>query len=156
MRLRNVCGRALVARQQNKRQYTKIKNKNLGEQIPMAKIPTNLKYTKSHEWFDPTSGKVGITDYAQHALGDLVFVNLPSVGDEVTAGKPFADVESVKAVADLNSPVNGTIAEVNEDLGDAPESLNKDAYGAWIVALKGVSGIEKLLSVAEYEAIIKE
>ena len=115
--------------------------------------PNELKYTKSHEWIKEENGIaiVGISDYAQDALGDVVFVNLPAVDDEVTAGQPFGDVESVKAVSDLVSPVSGTVAEINEELLDAPEKLNKDPYGAWIIKVKDVTGKEELLDAAAYK-----
>ena len=115
--------------------------------------PEELKYTKSHEWLKEENGVsvVGISDYAQDALGDVVFVNLPAVGDEVTAGTAFGDVESVKAVSDLISPVSGTVDEINEELLDAPEKLNKDPYGAWIIKVKDVTGKEELLDAAAYK-----
>ena len=114
-------------------------------------IPNELKYTKSHEWLKD-NGEVGITDYAQDALGDVVFVNLPEVGDEVEAGESFGDVESVKAVSDLISPVSGVVAEVNEELLDAPELLNSDPYGAWIIKVENITDYEPLLDAAAYEA----
>lgn len=116
--------------------------------------PTDLKYSKSHEWIKEENGLtlVGISDFAQDALGDLVFVNLPQVGDDVTAGEAFGDVESVKAVSDLISPVTGVVAEVNEDLTDSPESLNSDPYGAWIIKVENVSDAEELMDAAAYEA----
>lgn len=116
--------------------------------------PKELNYTKSHEWLKEENGiaTVGISDYAQDALGDVVFINLPAVDDEVTAGQPFGDVESVKAVSDLVSPVSGTVAEINEELIDAPEKLNKDPYGAWIIKVKDITGKEELLDAAAYEA----
>lgn len=115
--------------------------------------PNELKYTKSHEWIKEENGVaiVGISDYAQDALGDVVFVNLPAVDDAVTAGEAFGDVESVKAVSDLISPVSGTVAEINEELLDAPEKLNKDPYGAWIIKVKDVTGKEELLDAAAYK-----
>ena len=116
--------------------------------------PAELKYSKSHEWVK-TEGElavVGISDFAQDALGDVVFINLPGAGDGVTAGEAFGDVESVKAVSDLISPVSGVVAEVNEDLADAPEKLNSDPYGAWIIKVEQVSGQEELLDAAAYEA----
>ncbi len=115
--------------------------------------PNELKYTKSHEWIKEENGIaiVGISDYAQDALGDVVFVNLPAVDDEVTAGQAFGDVESVKAVSDLISPVSGVVSEINEELLDAPEKLNKDPYGAWIIKVKDVSGKEELLDAAAYK-----
>lgn len=121
-------------------------------------IPEELKYTKSHEWVKMAGEAVaiiGLTDYAQDALGDLVFVNLPEVGDEVTAGETFADVESVKAVSDVYSPVTGTVAEVNEGLLDAPESINEDPYDAWFVKVEQISDTEELMSGEEYEAFVK-
>ena len=116
--------------------------------------PTELKYTKSHEWIKYEDGVaiVGISDYAQDALGDVVFVNLPAIGDEVTAGESFGDVESVKAVSDLISPVSGVVCEINEDLEDAPENLNEDCYGAWIIKVENVTAEEELLTAEEYEA----
>ena len=99
---------------------------------------------------------VGISDFAQKALGDVVFVNLPAEGDEVTAGEAFGDVESVKAVSDLISPVSGVICAVNEELLDSPELLNSDPYGAWIIRVEDVSHSEELLSAAAYEAFCQE
>ena len=114
----------------------------------------DLKYSKSHEWvrMDGDVAVIGISDFAQDALGDLVFVNLPQVGDEVTAGEAFGDVESVKAVSDLLSPVTGTVAEINEELLDAPENLNNDPYGAWIIKVDNITDTEELLDAAAYEA----
>lgn len=118
------------------------------------KYPKELSYSKTHEWIKDEDGiyVIGITDYAQHALGDVVFVNLPQEGDEVTAGESFGDVESVKAVSDVMSPVTGTICAVNEELADAPELLNSDPYGAWIIKVQDVSDTEELLDAASYEA----
>ena len=115
--------------------------------------PTNLQYSKSHEWVmtDGDVAVVGISDFAQDALGDVAFVNLPQEGDTVTAGEPFGDVESVKAVSDLISPLSGTVCAVNEELLDAPEMLNSDPYGAWIIKVENVSGSEELLSASDYE-----
>lgn len=118
-----------------------------------------LKYAKSHEWvLDNGDGTltIGLTDYAQHELGDLVFVNLPGNGDEVTAGEPFGDVESVKAVSDVFSPVSGTVAEVNEELLDAPQLINETPYDAWMIKVENVSATEELLTAAEYEAFIAQ
>ena len=116
--------------------------------------PVDLKYSKSHEWvrYEDGVAVIGISDYAQDALGDVVFVNLPAVGDEVTAGESFGDVESVKAVSDLISPVSGVVLEVNEDLEDSPENLNEDPYGAWIIKVENVTEEEDLLDAAAYEA----
>ena len=112
-------------------------------------------YAKSHEWVvvDGDTATVGISDFAQSELGDLVFVNLPEPGDAVEAGEPFADVESVKAVSDIYSPVSGTVAEINEELLDAPEMINEDANAAWFIKVEGVSAqADELLSPEEYEA----
>ena len=118
--------------------------------------PDHLRYTKSHEWIlfagDGTA-KVGLTDHAQDALGDLVFVNLPEVGDALTCGEALGDVESVKAVSDVYSPVTGTVKAVNEDLLDAPESINADPYGAWLVEVEGITDQEELLDAAAYQAL---
>ncbi len=117
-------------------------------------IPAELKYAASHEWvrYEEGVAVIGITDYAQNALGDVVFVNLPQEGDEVTAGEAFGDIESVKAVSDLNSPVSGTVCAVNEELLDAPELLNSDPYGAWIIKVADVGETEELMDAAAYEA----
>ncbi len=121
-------------------------------------FPAELKYSKDHEWvkFEGDTAIIGISDFAQDALGDVVFVNLPGEGDEATAGEAFGDVESVKAVSDLISPVSGTIVAVNEELADAPEMLNSDPYGAWIIKVEGVSAQEELLDAAAYEAFCAE
>lgn len=116
--------------------------------------PVELQYSKSHEWVKAEDGVtvVGISDFAQNALGDVVFVNLPGEGDEVTAGEAFGDVESVKAVSDLVSPVSGTVCAVNEDLLDEPEQLNKAPYDAWLIKVENVSDTEELLDAVAYEA----
>ena len=121
----------------------------------MANTPAELKYTKSHEWIKEEDGLfvIGLTDYAQDALGDIVFVNLPEEGDEVTAGESFSDVESVKAVSDVFSPVTGIVAEVNEEVLDNPALVNEDPYGAWLIKVSDVSDREELLDAAEYEAV---
>lgn len=118
----------------------------------MFNNPEELKYTKTHEWVKEEDGLcvVGLTDFAQDALGDIVFVNLPTVGDEVKAGAAFSDVESVKAVSDIFSPVSGVIAEVNEALADDPALLNNDCYGSWLIKVKDVSETEELLDAAAY------
>ena len=117
-------------------------------------FPAEMKYTKDHEWMKEEDGVVviGISDFAQDALGDVVFVNLPGEGDEVTAGEAFGDVESVKAVSDLVSPVSGTVCAVNEDLLDEPEQLNKAPYDAWLIKVENVSDTEELLDAVAYEA----
>ena len=110
--------------------------------------PDHLRYTKSHEWIlfaDDGTAKVGLTDHAQDALGDLVFVNLPQVGDALTCGEALGDVESVKAVSDVYSPVTGTVKAVNEDLLDTPEAINADPYGAWLVEVENITDQEELL-----------
>ena len=128
------------------------------KEIYESVIPEELRYTKSHEWIKTEDGVtlVGISDYAQDALGDVVFVNLPGEGDEVTAGEAFGDVESVKAVSDLISPVTGVVCAVNEDLLDAPELLNSDPYGAWIMKVENVTETEALLDAGSYEAFCAE
>ena len=117
-------------------------------------IPEELRYTKSHEWLKEEDGvcTVGLTDFAQHALGDIVFVNLPQEGDPVTAGEALGDVESVKAVSDVLSPVSGTVVAVNEELMDDPAKVNADPYGAWFVKVENVTEEEELLDAAAYEA----
>ena len=120
--------------------------------------PVELKYTKDHEWMkmEGDIAVVGITDFAQDALGDVVFINLPEVGDTVTAGESFGDVESVKAVSDVNSPVTGVVLEINEELIDSPELLNEDPYGAWIIKVEKITATEELLDAAAYEAFCAE
>lgn len=117
--------------------------------------PEDLKYSKSHEWVkkaEDGSLLIGITDYAQDALGDLVYINLPEEGDPVTKGEAFADVESVKAVSDVFSPVTGTVAEVNEDLMDNPQKLNQEPYEAWIIRVTDVEDTEELMDSTAYAA----
>ena len=120
--------------------------------------PAAYRYTKDHEWIDAAAGKVGITDYAQSTLGDIVFVDLPQVGSKVEKGKVFGSVESVKAVSDLYSPVTGTVIEVNQELATAPEKINTDAHTAWIlkVEMTDPSEVDLLLSAADYEKFVKE
>lgn len=123
------------------------------------KFPENLKYSKSHEWVEFLDGgavRVGLSDHAQDALGDLVFVNLPEVGDEVAAGESMGDVESVKAVSDIFCPVTGTVKAVNEMLLDTPEAINADPYGAWLVEVEGITDQEDLLDAAAYEVLCAE
>ena len=116
--------------------------------------PAELQYSRSHEWIRTEDGVavIGISDFAQDALGDVVFVNLPQEGDETTAGEAFGDVESVKAVSDLVCPVTGVVCAVNEELLDAPEKLNEDPYGTWIIKVENVTDTEDLLSAEQYEA----
>ncbi len=122
--------------------------------------PADYKYTKEHEWIKADGGKatIGITHYAQESLGDIVFVDLPKVGTEITAGKTFGTVESVKAVSDLYAPTSGTVTEVNGELATAPEKVNKDAHGAWMikVALKNPAELGSLLSAGDYEKFVAE
>jgi glycine cleavage system H protein len=120
-------------------------------------IPGNLKYTESHEWVkaEGDSVLIGITDHAQHELGDLVFINLPNTGDAVNKGEAFADVESVKAVSDIISPVSGRVSEVNEALLDTPELINQDAYAAWIIRVKEAMGMDDLLTPGQYEELLR-
>ena len=122
--------------------------------------PATYKYTKEHEWIsvDGSTGTVGITDYAQDSLGDIVFVELPKVGDTLEAGKIFGSVESVKAVSDLYSPVSGTVTAVNEELKDAPERVNADANNTWMMKLeiKNAAELEALLSAEQYEKFVSE
>jgi glycine cleavage system H protein len=122
--------------------------------------PSDYKYTKEDEWVkvDGNVGTIGITDYAQNALGDIVFVELPKPGDKVTAGQSFGTVESVKAVSDLFSPITGTVKEVNGDLATAPEKINSDAHGSWMIKVEvsDPSLLNSLLSASDYEAYVKE
>ena len=117
-------------------------------------FPTEMMYSKDHEWMKMEDGVavIGISDFAQDALGDVVFVNLPGEGDAVTAGEAFGDVESVKAVSDLVSPVSGTVCAVNEELLDEPEQLNKAPYDAWLIKVENVGDTSELLDAAAYEA----
>jgi glycine cleavage system H protein len=122
--------------------------------------PANYRYTREHEWIevDGKTGKIGITDYAQNSLGDIVFVESPKVGATVKKGEVFGSVESVKAVSDLYSPVTGTVTEVNEELASAPEKINTAAHESWImkVELSDSSEVDSLLSAADYEKFIAE
>ena len=122
--------------------------------------PTDYKYTKEHEWIKPdgTSATVGITHHAQESLGDIVFVDLPKPGTELTAGKTFGSVESVKAVSDLYAPASGKVSEVNSELSTAPEKINKDPHGSWMIklTLKDPNELNGLLSAADYEKFVAE
>ena len=122
--------------------------------------PEKYRYTKEHEWIEVSgeTGTIGITDYAQNSLGDIVFVDLPKVGAQIQAGATFGSVESVKAVSDLFAPVTGTVTEVNEALTSAPETINTDANETWMVKVELTDALESggLLSAAEYDAFIKE
>ena len=124
----------------------------------MSNVPANLKYAASHEWMllnADGSVTIGISDHAQEALGDLVFVELPEVGTHFDAGKEIAVVESVKAAADVYAPIAGTVSEVNQAAADAPESVNQDAYSAWLFKMMpdNVADLEQMLDAAAYQAI---
>src|ERR1700694_1646806 len=122
--------------------------------------PSDLKYTKEHEWIkaDGKNATMGITHHAQESLGDIVFVDLPKAGVEITSGKPFGSVESVKAVSDLYAPASGKVTEVNGELTTAPEKINKDAHSAWMIkiTLKDPAELNSLLSAADYEKFVAE
>jgi len=119
--------------------------------------PNDRKYTKEHEWIT-SDGKIGITNHAQDSLGDIVFVELPKVGTEVSVGKTLGTVESVKAVSDLYAPASGTVTEVNGALATAPEQVNKDAHASWMVRIKikDPAELNTLLSAADYEKFVSE
>jgi glycine cleavage system H protein len=123
-------------------------------------FPADYKYTKEHEWLksDGKTATIGITSYAQDSLGDIVFVDLPKVGTELSAGKTFGSVESVKAVSDLYAPASGRVTEINGELATAPENINKDAHSAWMIkiALKNPGDLNSLLSAADYEKFVAE
>ncbi len=123
----------------------------------MSNIPAELKYTASHEWIKNEDGVVviGLTDFAQSSLGDIVFIDLPQEGDAVTMGDSFADVESVKAVSGVFSPVSGTVSAVNSALIDNPALLNENPYDAWLIKVSDVSETGELLDAAAYEAVCK-
>src|SRR5437764_13126346 len=122
--------------------------------------PADFKYTKEHEWIkvEGNTATIGITTYAQDSLGDIVFVELPKVGAELSAGKTFGSVESVKAVSDLYAPASGTVTEINGELATAPEKINKDAHGSWMIkiTLKNPSELNSLLSATDYEKFVAE
>lgn len=119
-------------------------------------LPNNLRFSKSHEWIiieEENTAKIGISEFAQHSMGDIVFINLPSVGDTFSAGEEIGDVESVKAVSEIYTPVSGTVSAINEDLLTSPELVNNDPYGSWFVELEGVSIDDSimLMTPSEYE-----
>ncbi|WP_077307809.1 glycine cleavage system protein GcvH [Terribacillus halophilus] len=128
----------------------------------MSNLPKDLRYTDEHEWIKKEEGsqyRIGITDFAQDELGDIVFVELPSVGDELKADEPFGSVESVKTVSELYAPLSGKVVSVNEDLDDSPEFVNESPYEkAWMIVIEtdDEAAFERLLSTEEYEAKIKE
>lgn len=123
----------------------------------MSKVLEGLRYAESHEWVkvDGDIATIGISDYAQHALGNIVYVDMPEVGDEVTAGEDFGAVESVKAASDLICPVSGEVVEINEALEDTPEAINEDAYSNWIIKVKmsDPGKVDALLDPAAYEKL---
>ena len=124
------------------------------------KYPSDFKYTKEHEWIQvaDSTAVIGITDYAQESLGDIVYLDLPQVGAELSAGKAFGSVESVKAVSDLYAPVSGIVKEVNGELASAPEKINQNAHSSWMIKidLKNADELQGLLSAADYEKFIAE
>ena len=124
----------------------------------MANYPSELRYTKSHEWVRQEGDLcvIGLTEFAAQALGDIVYIGLPETGDEVTAGGSFGDVESVKAVSDVFSPVSGKVAQINEELIDAPEKVNESPYDAWLIKVEDISDTEALLDADAYEAVCAE
>ena len=119
-------------------------------------FPAELQYSRSHEWIRMEDGVavIGISDFAQSELGDVVFVNLPEVGDEATAGEPFGDVESVKAVSDVLSPVSGDVEAINEVLADEPERMNQDPYGSWFIKVRDITGQVNLMDADAYQAFV--
>ena len=125
----------------------------------MMNIPKNLSYTTSHEWvefLDEKTARVGITDFAQYGLGDIVFINLPKPGDKVVKETVFADVESVKAVSDIFSPLTGEVDAINEAVLDAPQNLNTNPYGTWLVKISNITDKAELIDAAAYEIICEE
>lgn len=112
-------------------------------------------FLPSHEWYNKKDGAVGISDFAQKELGDIVFVELPEVGDKLEQGKAFANVESVKAVSEVFSPVSGEVAQINEEILDNPALINDDAFGAWMIKVTNATGFETLMSADEYNNSIK-
>ena len=123
----------------------------------MSEVKKGLLYAKSHEWVmlqQDGAATVGLSDHAQDAMGDIVFLNLPSVGDTFSAGDVFGDLESVKAVSDIYCPVSGTVTAINEELLDSPEKINQDPYGSWLVKLNNVAASDELLDDAAYEELL--
>ncbi|WP_449620372.1 glycine cleavage system protein GcvH [Robertmurraya sp. Marseille-Q9965] len=123
--------------------------------------PKELRYSKEHEWvkIEGENARIGITDFAQSELGDIVFVELPEIGDEVTANEPFGSVESVKTVSELYAPISGKVVEINEELNDSPEFVNESPYEkAWMIVIEpaDASDVEKLMSAEEYASMINE
>jgi len=125
----------------------------------MSRILENLRYSKTHEWAEfvsDTTARIGITDYAQQALGDLVFINLPEEGEMVTAGQAFGDVESVKAVSDVTSPVTGTVSAVNQAIMDQPGLINENPYESWFIEVHGITAEADFMTAAEYDEFLKK
>ena len=129
------------------------------KEVHELNLPEDVRYTKDHEWAKVTGDtiKIGISDYAQDQLGDIVFVEMPSVGDTFEEGDEFGTLESVKAVSELYAPIGGEIVAINEDLEDSPELLNKDTYGGWIIEIKpnDIKEVEQLLSHEAYLEVLK-
>ena len=122
-------------------------------------IPAKLQYSKDHEWvnlIEEGVALIGLTDFAQDQLGNIVFVNLPEVGDTIAVGESFGDVESVKAVSDLYAPVTGRVSAINEELLDAPEGINEAPYDAWLIEVSDITALDGLLTAAEYDAHCQE
>ncbi len=127
----------------------------------MSQVKDNLRYSEEHEWVEVSGNKarIGITDFAQHELGDIVFVELPEVGDTITANEPFGSVESVKTVSELYAPISGKVVAINENLSDSPELVNESPFeGAWMVdiEIEDVSQVEALMDAAAYKSMINE
>ena len=125
----------------------------------MNKILEKLRYAKTHEWIEllnDTTARIGISDFAQQALGDIVFINLPEIGDAVTADQAFGDIESVKTVSDIVSPVTGTVSTVNQEVIDQPEVINENPYENWFVEISDISAESGLMTAVEYEEFCKE
>ena len=123
------------------------------------RFPESIKYSKDHEWIKHTeagTALIGITDYAQTQLSSLVFINLPEAGDDISIGERLCDVESVKAVSDVYSPVTGTVKAINEVLLSSPGDVNEDPYEAWFIEVDGITETEELISAAEYQAYCQE
>ncbi|WP_290785467.1 glycine cleavage system protein GcvH [Exiguobacterium sp. UBA7533] len=127
----------------------------------MSQVKDNLRYSEEHEWVEVSENKarIGITDFAQHELGDIVFVELPEVGDTITANEPFGSVESVKTVSELYAPISGKVVAINENLSDSPELVNESPFeGAWMVdiEIEDASQVEALMDAAAYKSMINE
>ena len=122
-------------------------------------VREDLFYLPTHEWVqfvDETTALIGISDYAQHALGDIVYISLPDVDDSIEQGKSFCDIESVKAVSDVYAPVSGVVLAINEELEDAPEKLNESPYDTWIIKVEGTFNREQLLDSSAYKKLLEQ